>query len=488
MESSVALEQPVVSGAGPAMSSEVVALVAAEEAPVSCSDTPTSTVVAGATKITVEAPGPCSDALASIVAAGATEKTMEEPEAEIDASSDKAATNSAADAAAAMTATADAAMTDYTAVPVDSGSASSADQVTPQPLKVVVESVAERAGEKKEDQPDDTALSPVPDRIKDDTCMEAGFSDRCHTKGTLPQPSRTMLACREAVAGLEVDFATLRVTSVSRGCVAGRFECRGVSPQDVAVTLLAFKPGYTVMSDVLAGPEVLRKVCWKLKSINGVVNADSSNCQHHDVLVFESPKWALDRLAGRSDQVDSMGDEDTVALLPHSAEAARAFGYDSNSRAPRPVGVVIDRSPVAMAPNEPWGNVAAQPSGAALGYAMTKPPAHIQGSYPSVVAPWNHHTEPNRTAREEALVESSRRAAGLTPQTPTSESPLQHPVPRLDFDKMKGQKGQQVRVCAGGFCQETQLLGSVGDRKSQKNKSPQHICQPMGASDGCSLM
>mmetsp|Transcript_88713 Transcript_88713/g.249864 ORF Transcript_88713/g.249864 Transcript_88713/m.249864 type:complete len:316 (-) Transcript_88713:110-1057(-) len=108
------------------------------------------------------------------------------------------------------------------------------------------------------------------------------------------------LMCCNALAHVEVDSAIIRVDTCSRGCVSGRLDLAGTEPQDVTVALLPIKRGYTVLSDVIEGPEVLQKVCWKLKSVNGIGNAEDLNFVRNDVLVFEGPRWATDRVYARA--------------------------------------------------------------------------------------------------------------------------------------------------------------------------------------------
>merc|ERR1712224_57520 len=70
---------------------------------------------------------------------------------------------------------------------------------------------------------------------------------------------------------------------------------KGETHVDIAFSLVTMKPGHTVVNNVRIGPEMLKKVCWKVRSVNGVAVAEIPMLQREDIVVIENSRWAVDR-------------------------------------------------------------------------------------------------------------------------------------------------------------------------------------------------
>eukprot|EP00929_Paragymnodinium_shiwhaense_P075472 TRINITY_DN38591_c0_g1_i1.p1 TRINITY_DN38591_c0_g1~~TRINITY_DN38591_c0_g1_i1.p1 ORF type:complete len:333 (-),score=53.74 TRINITY_DN38591_c0_g1_i1:254-1252(-) len=180
-----------------------------------------------------------------------------------------------------------------------------------------------------------------------------GLSDR-------PTPSRPH-GSPDPFRNAEAEFATLQVkTSSGRGIVIGRLKYlpgqgNGLPrapaiEEDVSITLLVIKPGYTVVSDVLSGPDILKKVCWKVRALNDVRDPeDPLCCAMGDVLVLEGPRWATTRVNGQAECPSASRDLMLAAITPLAAplEDGVAIGIDEEYDGgfpPRMAGLVPMRT------------------------------------------------------------------------------------------------------------------------------------------------
>lgn len=145
--------------------------------------------------------------------------------------------------------------------------------------------------------------------------VEAGLirssilSDLRLPKGSTPSaPSGALAASAVSAAAANSTLASsaaaasANVTLLSTDggcCVRGRLEWALVKPgEEVVFALLHLGPAYTVVGEVAVGPEIFGKVCWKLRSVNGETSTKALTCvvRVGDVLGFEGPQWATERL------------------------------------------------------------------------------------------------------------------------------------------------------------------------------------------------
>lgn len=128
-------------------------------------------------------------------------------------------------------------------------------------------------------------------------------------------PEEAALLCRGALADVTADLATVTVSSCDHGCtrlascqVSGRLEWSDLPPEETVFELREMKPGYAVVSNVVVGPVFFKRICWKLKSVNGRGGCDDApgvygrrcggtlaGIGRGDRLVLEGPRWAMER-------------------------------------------------------------------------------------------------------------------------------------------------------------------------------------------------
>lgn len=101
---------------------------------------------------------------------------------------------------------------------------------------------------------------------------------------------------RNVMDEIDQDMATIVVVSSSRGWIRGQLQWGRSDPEDVSFTLLEIKRGYSVVGDVCEGPELFKKVCWKLKTVNGSSNVAPDKIVRGDRLILDGPSWAMERL------------------------------------------------------------------------------------------------------------------------------------------------------------------------------------------------
>lgn len=110
-------------------------------------------------------------------------------------------------------------------------------------------------------------------------------------------PGRASLLYLNVLTELSEGMAIVHVSSSCCSYVAGRLDWRNSPLEDVEFTLLEIKPGYVVVGEVCVGPELFNKVCWRLKSVNGIDEVSPGSIVKGDRLLLESPNWAMERLA-----------------------------------------------------------------------------------------------------------------------------------------------------------------------------------------------
>jgi len=128
------------------------------------------------------------------------------------------------------------------------------------------------------------------------------LSDNNRLTPSRVSPDEASLICQNVLSELAFDMATVRVASINHGCISGSLEWGQLPSQDVSFTLLRIQPGYTVVGAVRSGPELFKKVCWKLKSVNGCSTADPPFLCRGDAVVLEGPRWATQQLCLRFDK------------------------------------------------------------------------------------------------------------------------------------------------------------------------------------------
>lgn len=105
-----------------------------------------------------------------------------------------------------------------------------------------------------------------------------------------------LLPQRGAARELTSETAVVQVASNVHGVVRGSLQWAHFPEEDVTFALLEIKPGYAVVGEVSAGPDLFRKVCWKLKSLNGRSWPGPHGIAKNDRLVLEGPRWVTERL------------------------------------------------------------------------------------------------------------------------------------------------------------------------------------------------
>eukprot|EP00933_Yihiella_yeosuensis_P067924 TRINITY_DN73081_c0_g1_i1.p1 TRINITY_DN73081_c0_g1~~TRINITY_DN73081_c0_g1_i1.p1 ORF type:complete len:229 (-),score=19.86 TRINITY_DN73081_c0_g1_i1:70-687(-) len=105
-------------------------------------------------------------------------------------------------------------------------------------------------------------------------------------------------------------MACVHVSTNRKGLISGQLEWNNLPTEDVEFTLQQIKPGYIVVGDVITGPEVFKKVCWRLKSISGTVELSLSSIAPGLKLFLDGPSWALERL--------NVQDSGSASVFPNS--------------------------------------------------------------------------------------------------------------------------------------------------------------------------
>jgi len=129
----------------------------------------------------------------------------------------------------------------------------------------------------------------------DSTSATLDLSDRSVFTQSHVSPGEASLICRRALAQLQVDTAVVSVVSCAKGCIKGRMQ-HDSELLDVVFAILQIKPGYCVVANVVEGPPIFTKVCWKLKSVNGCCDINAACISRGDLVVLEGPRWATERL------------------------------------------------------------------------------------------------------------------------------------------------------------------------------------------------
>eukprot|EP00929_Paragymnodinium_shiwhaense_P075473 TRINITY_DN38591_c0_g1_i2.p1 TRINITY_DN38591_c0_g1~~TRINITY_DN38591_c0_g1_i2.p1 ORF type:complete len:363 (-),score=57.80 TRINITY_DN38591_c0_g1_i2:254-1342(-) len=263
-----------------------------------------------------------------------------------------------------------------------------------------------------------------------------GLSDR-------PTPSRPH-GSPDPFRNAEAEFATLQVkTSSGRGIVIGRLKYlpgqgNGLPrapaiEEDVSITLLVIKPGYTVVSDVLSGPDILKKVCWKVRALNDVRDPeDPLCCAMGDVLVLEGPRWATTRVNGQAQPRSPQASRSSRGEMVDGAPL-RAPGLRPEAECP---SASRDLMLAAITPL-----AAPLEDGVAIG---------IDEEYDGGFPPRMAGLVPMRT--EQLRKGSDPQDQGLLWGAPATRTVVSHPaVPRLDLHGVHGQPlpGAGGRMCAG---------------------------------------
>jgi len=147
------------------------------------------------------------------------------------------------------------------------------------------------------------------------------LSDRTMLSPSRFSPSEASAICQGAMAEFSVDTVMVVVVRNTLGVVVGRLQWEAEEPpHQVVFTLLQIKPRYSIVCDVLEGPEFFGRVCWKLRSVSGCVGADPGCIGKGDVLVLEGPRWATQRmLLHGAPKVDTKADAEGMAAAASSA-------------------------------------------------------------------------------------------------------------------------------------------------------------------------
>lgn len=159
--------------------------------------------------------------------------------------------------------------------------------------------------------------------------------DRQSTASTTFSVTSNKASPKEAAQAEAANVAKVLVTSSCQGCVVGCLEWSDRPPEDVAFTLLEIKPGYVVVRDVFEGPEMFSKVCWKLRSVDGVSGPMHPSCiAAGDHVCLEGPRWAMDRFCrggsgGRGSEKASCSNS---ALVPQLTAAHLTLPSRSTSQ------------------------------------------------------------------------------------------------------------------------------------------------------------
>lgn len=123
------------------------------------------------------------------------------------------------------------------------------------------------------------------------------LSDRTQLTPSRFSPGEATAICQGALAEMSVDTVMVVVIKNTQGVIVGRLQWEADEPpHQVIFTLLQIKPRYTIVCDVLQGPGFFGRVCWKLRSISGCIDAEPAAIGKGDVLVLEGPRWATQRM------------------------------------------------------------------------------------------------------------------------------------------------------------------------------------------------
>lgn len=156
-------------------------------------------------------------------------------------------------------------------------------------------------------------------------------------------PAEASMICRSAIAELALDRAVVKVESFSCGVVSGTLRCGTLPCEQVTFSLVEIKPGYVVVGDVSAASEMLKKVCWRLKSVNGNFGPALTNLRKGDEMQLESPDWAMERFGRMAAQV-SNAKATAAGPLAHDAATSSSVAIDSTTKSGCEAGVIAEAS------------------------------------------------------------------------------------------------------------------------------------------------
>lgn len=234
--------------------------------------------------------------------------------------------------------------------------------------------VIERA---KPEEPVQATKCPLtPDGQSSSSTTWRDVSDAHFTPGRV-SPDEASLICHNVLSELALEIATVQVSSCSQGFITGAVEWGGMPSENVTFSILRIKQGYAVVGEVQSGPELFKKISWKLKAINGCCDVEPTWVAAGDVLMFEGPKWATQHLYQRTLRERSARD---------GAEYASAGGFDqldasthrsrcSNSSAIEGQPLWSGESPLGLGDPQDFGMV---PAGRAI-HRPSVPPLDLSG-------------------------------------------------------------------------------------------------------------
>mmetsp|Transcript_27281 Transcript_27281/g.78536 ORF Transcript_27281/g.78536 Transcript_27281/m.78536 type:complete len:333 (+) Transcript_27281:78-1076(+) len=239
---------------------------------------------------------------------------------------------------------------------------------------------------------------------------------------------------RTALAELSDDMATVLVTSTQGPWIRGQLEWGKFKPEEVVFTLVEIKPGYVVVGDIGDGPDLFRKVAWRLKSVNGDASIGPQAIGRGDRLILESPRWAMEHL-GRAHR------------LPELARARRPAASGGNSGA----SAEVQHYPPAMA-----GQRSAVNAGGSTASSAVAP--MVGGRLPAAPALGGLDAQGHAAPREDGLwlggdVPVLESYEAQTPSRPTGRPPN---VPRLYLEGLHGVPVNKSRSCGMFGCMEDQ--------------------------------
>jgi len=145
------------------------------------------------------------------------------------------------------------------------------------------------------------ATSPIsPAGLSCTSTRASGFgrspAEKSVSSSVLVSPKQASLICKSIISDIQCDMAVVTVTALTHGRVLGCLEWGTLTPKEVEFTFREIKPGYAVVGDVVSGPDLFKKVCWKLKSVNAHANVALSAICKGDRVLLETPIWAMERL------------------------------------------------------------------------------------------------------------------------------------------------------------------------------------------------
>jgi len=177
-------------------------------------------------------------------------------------------------------------------------------------------------------------------------------------------PEEAASICQSLVQDIDRDMAAMTVTSRTHGSICGLLQWGTIAGEEVELELLQIKPGYVVVGEVIKGPDLFRKLAWKMKSVNGDSNVPPTAIAKGDRVVLESPRWAMERLGlgpeWLSTPEPAAASKATAPVAPSaSAGAAQASAGPKPARTPtkeaRPLVAVapVYQSPGPGFPDSP---------------------------------------------------------------------------------------------------------------------------------------